>query len=110
MGFLRQGEVVFHRSRHRTSSDIHGSVLRDRYVNVAGVIAEGIGAVPAEIADVDDFPARSVHAHARPGYGIHVHIATNGRDVELTVADVGKCDGTVQRLDMYGGVAEVAGI
>src|SRR6266478_1564826 len=83
-----QKKVVFHFAPDRPRRHVNRGIVGSAGLDISAVTGEHIFAAIAEIALITDFSAGRIDLHQQSTHRVQYHIAADGRDFHMSVADI----------------------
>src|SRR6266481_7232586 len=83
-----QKKVVFHFAPDRPRRHINRGIVGSAGLDISAVTGEHIFAATAEIALITDFSAGRIDLHQQTTHRVQYHVAADGRDFHMSVADI----------------------
>jgi len=109
MAWLKR-EIALDFAEHGMHAEIGGGVCGNNGYDVAIMSGEFIVAAGAEIPVIKDLAAAGIGLDEGSGDRFQSHISADGRDFDVTVANVGEGDGTAHGVDVDVPVAHVVDV
>src|SRR5260370_2296232 len=94
-------KIVLHPAHHGVGAEIGRDIRRHQGLDITGVGGELVVAAGAKITIVENPSTAGIRLHQRSGDRLQMDVATDGRDLNVSVANIRQCDRPAHPPDVH---------